>query len=100
MKKLLLKKDNHKKASLSGVFFDEKLNDFYEYLLVNSSRIVVVVSKVLSIAAGKVIRLPESKRTNRKLREAGLEVIEVPFKEMIKSAGSFRCCTMPIDHEK
>ncbi|MFA1822849.1 dimethylarginine dimethylaminohydrolase family protein [Virgibacillus oceani] len=51
---------------------------------------------VLSIGNKTVISLPENKRLNHKLHEAGFEVIEVEFSEIIKSGGSFRCCTLPL----
>jgi len=31
------------------------------------------------------------------LRNHGFEVIEVDITEIIKSGGSFRCCTLPIE---
>lgn len=78
----------------------QKLSKHYQLIEVDSEEQFTLGTNVLSIAPGKVISLPENKRTNQKLREAGLEVIEVPFNEIIKSGGSFRCCTMPIDREK
>ncbi|WP_175989216.1 dimethylarginine dimethylaminohydrolase family protein [Bacillus sp. Marseille-Q1617] len=51
---------------------------------------------VLSIGNKKVISLPINKEVNGKLRERGYEVIEVEFDEIIKSGGSFRCCTLPL----
>jgi len=51
---------------------------------------------VLSIGNRKIISLPENNRINNKLRQAGFKVIEVPFSEIIKSGGSFRCCTLPL----
>lgn len=74
----------------------QKLNAHYQLIEVDSDEQFTLGTNVLSIARGKVISLPENKRTNQKLREAGLDVIEVPFNEIIKSGGSFRCCTMPI----
>lgn len=78
----------------------QKLASRYELIEVDDEEQFTLGTNVLSIAKGKVISLPENKRTNEKLREAGLEVIEVPFNEIIKSGGSFRCCTMPILREK
>ncbi|AIF42361.1 dimethylarginine dimethylaminohydrolase family protein [Virgibacillus sp. SK37] len=51
---------------------------------------------VLSIGQNKIISLPENKRLNRKMKQAGFHVIEVEFSEIIKSGGSFRCCTLPL----
>src|SRR5699024_8009405 len=78
----------------------QKLRSRYQCIDVDHDEQFTLGTNVLSIEAGKVISLPENKRTNRKLREAGFEVIEVPFNEIIKSGGSFRCCTMPVWREK
>jgi N-dimethylarginine dimethylaminohydrolase len=51
---------------------------------------------VLSIGNKKIISMPINKGVNAKLRERGYEVIEVEFDEIIKSGGSFRCCTLPL----
>ncbi|MGJ9459435.1 dimethylarginine dimethylaminohydrolase family protein [Oceanobacillus sp. CF4.6] len=51
---------------------------------------------VLSIGNKKLISLPENKRLNQELTRAGFDVIEVPFSEIIKSGGSYRCCTLPL----
>ena len=78
----------------------QTLKSRYQLIEVDAEEQFTLGTNVLSIAKGKVISLPENKRTNQKLREAGLEVIEIPFNEIIKSGGSFRCCTMPIQREK
>ncbi|TSB46165.1 dimethylarginine dimethylaminohydrolase family protein [Alkalicoccobacillus porphyridii] len=51
---------------------------------------------VLSLGEGKVIVLPENTETNAQLRAKGFDLYEVPFSEIIKSGGSFRCVTMPL----
>ncbi|MGE6626270.1 dimethylarginine dimethylaminohydrolase family protein [Bacillus pumilus] len=51
---------------------------------------------VLSIGQKKVISLPINQETNAALAAHGYTVIEVDFSEIIKSGGSFRCCTLPI----
>lgn len=54
---------------------------------------------VLSIGNKKIISLPENQRLNKSLRLNGFKVIEVEFSEIIKSGGSFRCCTLPLWRE-
>ncbi|WP_059103947.1 dimethylarginine dimethylaminohydrolase family protein [Shouchella shacheensis] len=51
---------------------------------------------VFSIGEKTVIALPINKETNAKLRAVGYNVIEVPFSEIIKSGGGFRCVTLPL----
>jgi N-dimethylarginine dimethylaminohydrolase len=53
-------------------------------------------TNVLSIGNKKVLSLPVNKNVNKELRDRGFEVIEVDITEIIKSGGSFRCCTLPI----
>lgn len=54
---------------------------------------------VLCIGNKTVISLPENQKLNRKLCAAGFKVKEVDFSEIIKSGGSFRCCTLPLVRE-
>lgn len=54
-------------------------------------------TNVLSIGNKKVFSLPINKNINEKMRAQGYEIIEVDFSEIIKSGGSFRCCTMPLE---
>lgn len=51
---------------------------------------------VLSIGDRKVISLPQNERLHTQLKENGFEVIPVDLSEIIKSGGSFRCCTLPL----
>lgn len=57
-------------------------------------------TNVLSIGNETVISLPENKKVNKNMKEMGFEVLEIPFSEIIKSGGSFRCVTMPLIKEK
>ncbi|WP_440896415.1 dimethylarginine dimethylaminohydrolase family protein [Amphibacillus sp. Q70] len=78
----------------------QKIKSHYQCIHVDQAEQFTLGTNVLSIEEGKIISLPENKQTNTKLKEAGFEVIEVPFNEIIKSGGSFRCCTMPIYRAK
>lgn len=53
-------------------------------------------TNVLSIGQKKVFSLMGNEDVNNQLRERGYHVIEVDITEIIKSGGSFRCCTLPI----
>ncbi|MBH0169979.1 MAG: dimethylarginine dimethylaminohydrolase family protein [Bacillota bacterium] len=57
-------------------------------------------TNVLSIGNKKVLSLPVNKNVNAALRERGYEVLEVDISEIIKSGGSFRCCSMPLYREE
>lgn len=51
---------------------------------------------VLSIGNKKIISLPQNAEVNQQLSKRGYDVINIEFDEIIKSGGSFRCCTLPI----
>ncbi|GAA0329714.1 dimethylarginine dimethylaminohydrolase family protein [Bacillus carboniphilus] len=56
-------------------------------------------TNILSIGNKKIISLPVNKLVNMELRNRGFEIIEVDITEIIKSGGSFRCCSMPLLRE-
>nr|WP_028784151.1 dimethylarginine dimethylaminohydrolase family protein [Thalassobacillus devorans] len=74
----------------------EMLSRQYTLIEVDEDEQFTMGVNVLSIAPGKVISLPHNKKVNEKIREKGFEVVEVDFSEIIKSGGSFRCCTLPL----
>ena len=53
-------------------------------------------TNVLSIGENRVFSLPTNHGVNEQLRQHGYQVLEVDFSEIIKSGGSFRCCSMPL----
>lgn len=84
--------------------FEEK-----DYQMLASTFNVIEVEKeeqftmgtnVLSIGNNKVLSLPVNKNVNAALRESGYDVLEVDISEIIKSGGSFRCCSMPLYREE
>lgn len=68
----------------------------YDLINVSSEEQFTLGTNVLSIGDRKVISLPINKQVNQVLKEKGYRVIEVNFDEIIKSGGSFRCCTLPL----
>lgn len=72
------------------------LKSMYKTIEVNAEEQFSMGTNVLSIGNKKVFSLPMNQEVNRAMRERGYFVIEVDFSEIIKSGGSFRCCTMPI----
>ncbi|WP_230501594.1 dimethylarginine dimethylaminohydrolase family protein [Sutcliffiella rhizosphaerae] len=68
----------------------------YDLIEVTKEEQFTLGTNVLSIGSKKIISLPCNKDINTKLRMRGYEVIEVDISEIIKSGGSFRCCTMPL----
>ncbi len=74
----------------------EMLASKYELIEVSAEEQFSMGTNVLSIGNKKVFSLPQNKNVNAGIRAHGFNVIEVDFSEIIKSGGSFRCCSMPI----
>ncbi|AMM96970.1 dimethylarginine dimethylaminohydrolase family protein [Bacillus pumilus] len=72
------------------------LNMHYHLIEISEQEQFTLGPNVLSIGQKKVISLPINQETNATLTAHGYTVIEVNFSEIIKSGGSFRCCTLPI----
>jgi N-dimethylarginine dimethylaminohydrolase len=68
----------------------------YELIEVSEEEQFTLGTNVLNIGNKKILSLPVNKQVNQQLRNRGFEVIEVDITEIIKSGGSFRCCTLPI----
>ncbi|WP_100407361.1 dimethylarginine dimethylaminohydrolase family protein [Bacillus solitudinis] len=71
------------------------LEHHYDLIEVNDEEQFTLGTNVLSIGSKKIISLPVNKHVNEQLHARGFEVIEVDITEIIKSGGSFRCCTLP-----
>lgn len=75
------------------------LSERYTLIEVNADEQFTLGTNVLSIGDGKVFSQPQNKEVNAAMRAHGFEVIEIDFSEIIKSGGSFRCCSMPLERE-
>ncbi|WJY26955.1 MULTISPECIES: dimethylarginine dimethylaminohydrolase family protein [Sporosarcina] len=80
--------------------FDEDtrqmLESMYDLIEVKESEQFTMGTNVLSIGDGQLFSLPQNPEVNAAMRKKGFDVIEVDFSEIIKSGGSFRCCSMPV----
>ncbi len=74
----------------------ERLNQRYQLITITEEEQFAMGPNILAVGDRKLISLPENKRINKALTETGFEVMEIPFSEIIKSGGSFRCCTLPL----
>ncbi|MBD7984006.1 hypothetical protein H9649_05400 [Sporosarcina sp. Sa2YVA2] len=75
------------------------LSETYTLIEVSAEEQFTLGTNVLSIGDGKVFSQPQNKQVNAAMRAHGFEVIEIDFSEIIKSGGSFRCCSMPLERE-
>ncbi|ADU28721.1 dimethylarginine dimethylaminohydrolase family protein [Evansella cellulosilytica] len=84
--------------------FDKKeekiLAKHFDLIEVNEEEQFTLGTNVLSIGKKRIVSLPINREVNQQLRIRGYEVIEVDITEIIKSGGSFRCCTMPLVRAK
>ncbi|RKL67533.1 hypothetical protein CR203_09290 [Salipaludibacillus neizhouensis] len=76
------------------------LASHFELIEVNEEEQFTLGTNVLSIGNKKILSLPINREVNQQLRIRGYEVLEVDITEIIKSGGSFRCCTMPLVRDK
>jgi N-dimethylarginine dimethylaminohydrolase len=54
-------------------------------------------ANVLSLDRDTVLAIEENGSVNEQLVRLGYEVITIPFSEVIKSGGSVRCVTLPLE---
>ncbi len=71
----------------------------YDLIEVSEEEQFQLGTNVFSLGNKRVLSLPVNKNVNKQLRTRGFQVIEVDITEIIKSGGSFRCCTLPILRE-
>jgi len=74
----------------------EMLSKRYNLIEVSEREQFSMGTNVLSIGQNRVLSLPVNVDVNHQMRQYGYEVLEVDFSEIIKSGGSFRCCSMPV----
>lgn len=68
----------------------------FDFIEVNEEEQFTLATNILSIGKKQILSLPVNREVNQQLRLRGYEIIEVDISEIIKSGGSFRCCTMPL----
>ena len=56
-------------------------------------------ANVLSLSPDRVISIAENLSVNEQLAKAGFQVVTVSYSEVIKSGGSVRCDTLPVERE-
>ncbi|MEQ6388465.1 dimethylarginine dimethylaminohydrolase family protein [Bacillaceae bacterium S4-13-58] len=79
---------------------EELIRSRYEVIEINKEEQFTLGTNILSIGNKRVFSLPQNKHVNKELTKRGFDIIEVDISEIIKSGGSFRCCTMPMKRER
>jgi N-dimethylarginine dimethylaminohydrolase len=63
---------------------------------INADEMYHMNSNLFSISEDVIVSQPNFRVLNEKLRKQGLTVEEVPYSEVSKMGGLFRCSTMPL----
>ncbi|PFG04816.1 arginine deiminase family protein [Bacillus sp. es.034] len=77
----------------------ETIKKHYNIITVTDEEQFQMGPNVLAIGNQKVISLTQNQALNERIRAEGFDVIELDLSEIIKSGGSFRCCTLPLIRE-
>lgn len=56
-------------------------------------------ANVLCLSRDEVVSIAENQSVNKQLRRLGYKVTTIPFSEVIKSGGSVRCDTLPVERD-
>ncbi|MEC0665747.1 dimethylarginine dimethylaminohydrolase family protein [Priestia flexa] len=76
------------------------LKERFDLIEVTEKEQFTLETNVFSIGNKTLISLPVNNQVNETLRMRGFEVVEIDISEIIKSGGSFRCCTLPLQREE
>lgn len=74
-----------------------KIKDLFNYVPITKEEQEKMGTNVLVLSPKKVISLISQRRISLELGKRGFDVIELDFSEIIKSGGSFRCCSLPLE---
>ncbi|CAN7217140.1 dimethylarginine dimethylaminohydrolase family protein [Rossellomorea sp. LjRoot5] len=77
----------------------ETIKKHYNIITVTDEEQFQMGPNVLAIGNQKIISLTQNQALNERIRAEGFDVIELDLSEIIKSGGSFRCCTLPLIRE-
>jgi N-dimethylarginine dimethylaminohydrolase len=77
----------------------ETIKKHYNIITVTDEEQFQMGPNVLAIGDGKIISLTQNQALNKRIRAEGFDVMELDLSEIIKSGGSFRCCTLPLIRE-
>lgn len=70
----------------------------YDLIEVNDEEQSLLGTNVLSLSEKTIIsrKHPRLKNLNERIKNEGIDVIELPFDGACATGGSFRCCTLPL----
>lgn len=66
---------------------------------ITKEEVLAYAANIQGLGDGKVISANTNTKTNQRMREFGLEVIEVDISEIVKGGGGIHCMTFPLIRE-
>lgn len=97
---------NFPNRNLAVVYKNAVQKNFYKYITkelgINTIDIdfldmFTLATNFLQIKENLIITAEENKYINKTLIKEGVDIIEIPYSEMIKAGGSVRCSTFPLE---
>lgn len=71
----------------------------YEVIEADKSEYLSCATNILAVEDRKVIAAAENNKTNNRLRQSGVEVIEANLNGIVKRGGGPHCLTLPLERE-
>jgi len=77
----------------------KEIKENYELEKITKKEQEDLQTNVLSISPKAVISTPNAERVNSIMESWGIEIFRIEFSESKKTGGSFRCASLPLEHE-
>jgi len=71
----------------------------FKMIEITKEEVLAYAANIQGLGDGKVISANTNTKTNQRMREFGLEVIEVDISEIVKGGGGIHCMTFPLIRE-
>ncbi len=72
----------------------------FKMIEITKEEVLEYAANIQGLGNGKVISACTNTKTNQRMRDLGLEVIEVDISEIVKGGGGIHCMTFPLVREK
>lgn len=71
----------------------------FKMIEISKEEVLEYAANIQGLGNGKVISACTNTKTNQRMRDLGLEVIEVDISEIVKGGGGIHCMTFPLVRE-
>lgn len=86
--------------AVSPEFYKELKKRNFTFIDVSPSEVFDHACNLLSIGNNTIFSHPKARKVNERLRALGLNVLELPLMECLKSGGGPRCMSFPIERDE